>query len=110
MGFRILEDMRKNYFQGYKMTNEKQDKETSIINYLGSEIHNMCHKFALNKMQSRDFILLSDANFKITEHIKMERGEGGVLYTLKNSSKEKFLDFYDKKLVDIIEKFLKSND
>lgn len=92
------------------MTNERQEKEKLILNFLSTSIYNKCHIFALDKMQSKDFILLSDANNKITENIRLTRGEGGELYTLKNSSKEKFLDLYNKKLENIIEKFLKSND
>lgn len=84
-------------------------KQELVILTLGYAIEEECKSFALNKMVDSDFILLIDTYGKETEEICVRRGEGTKFHTIKKSSREKYTDFYDKKLQDIIEKFIKSN-
>ena len=85
------------------------DKQDEVLYVFGYAIEQECNNFAINQMIESDFILLKDANFKPTENVRIQRGEAKELYTIKNSCKEKYNDFYSKKLNDIIEKFIKSN-
>ena len=74
-----------------------------------SVIHEVCSDFAINNMQENDFILIHDAR-EIIEGVKVQRGEDSSDgYTIKRSCKEKYNDFYNKKLEHIIQKFLKDN-
>lgn len=84
--------------------------EQLVLDNLGYMIHENCKKYAIAHMVDDDFILLSDANNIPTENIKMRKGDDGDLYTIKKSSKEKFDEFYNNKLQNIIEKLLKEND
>ena len=72
-------------------------------------IHETCNDFAINNMQPNDFILVRDAHEKITEGVRVQRGNESDMYTIKESCKDKYNDFYNKKLNHIIEKFLKDN-
>ncbi len=84
-------------------------KQEQVILTLGYMIHEECKSFAINQMMDSDFILLSDANFKETEEVRVTRGDEKMMQTIKRSSREKYNDFYDKKLQDTLDKFLKSN-
>lgn len=93
---------------------ENEDKkpmtkaEEAIMTF-GYVLHEECKNFAINQMVESDFILLSDANFKETAGVSITRGNERQFYTIKRSSREKYTEFYDKKLEDIIEKFMKPN-
>ena len=84
-------------------------KQELVLTTIGYMIDQKCRSFALNQMLDSDFILLTDANGRQTEEVCVRRGNDNHFQTVKRSSREKYNDFYDKKLQDIIEKFLKSN-
>ena len=84
-------------------------KAESAIMTFGYVLDEECKNFAISQMLETDFILLSDANFKETAGIRVTRGEERQLQTVKRSSKEKYSNFYDQKLEDILNKFMKSN-
>lgn len=84
-------------------------KAEEAVRTLGYVLHEECKNFAINQMVESDFILLSDANHKKTLGISMTRGNERQFYTIKRSSEQKYVEFYDKKLENIIEKFMKSN-
>lgn len=84
-------------------------KAEETLKCFGYMLHEECKAYALNQMLDSDFILLSDANFKDTADVRVTRGDEKMLQTVKRSSEEKYDEFYDKKLENIIEKFLKSN-
>ena len=86
------------------MTKEEKAQMT-----FGYALNQECENFAVGQMLESDFILLSDANFKETAGIRVTRGEERQLQTIKRSSEEKYLNFYDQKLSDMINKFIKSN-
>lgn len=88
------------------MNNEQKYKINKVF---FSAIHEVCSDFAINNMQENDFILINDAK-EIIEDVKVQRGEDSSNgYTIKRSCKEKYNDFYNKKLEHIIEKFLKEH-
>ncbi len=80
-------------------------KQEQIINTIGYVIDEECRSFALKQMVDSDFILLTDANGKRTEEVCVSRRDN-LMQTIKRSSTEKYIDFYDKKLNDIIQKFI----
>jgi len=84
-------------------------KQELVIHTIGYVIDQECRSFALNQMLDSDFILLTDANGKQTEEVCVRRGDDKQFQTVKRSSREKYNDFYDKKLNDIVEKFIKTN-
>ena len=91
---------------------ENEDKKPmgkveEVLYCFGSYIHSECKDYALNQMLITDFILLKDANGQLTENIMVSREEGRC--TIKKSSRHKYIDFYDKKLIHIIEKLIKTN-
>ncbi len=87
----------------------KEDKIQSVLELFGSIIHDECKQFAMKQMQSNDLILIRDAGGNVTEDVIIKKNDKLSSYTIKNSCKEKYKDFYYKKFNDIIEKFLKSN-
>jgi len=85
------------------------EQKYKINEFFFSAIHEVCSDFAVNNMQENDFILIHDAR-EVTEGIKVQRGtDSSHGYTIKRSCKDKYNDFYNKKLERIIEKFLKEN-
>lgn len=73
----------------------------------GSYLHDSCKKYAINKMSENDWILIKDANFKITHDVKIfkkDKSKISVGYTIKNSSSLKYANFYEEKLIKIMEK------
>lgn len=84
-------------------------KAEEVMRTFGYVLDEECRKFALNQMLESDFILLTDANGRQTEEICVRRGDDRQFQTVKRSSRDKYNDFYSKKLEDIIQKFIKAN-
>ncbi len=87
-----------------------KDKTQFILEIFGNILDKTCQDFAIKQMLSTDFILIRDAGGKITEDVKISRGNSkNSMYTIKNSCREKYIEFYNNKLQNIIDKFLKEN-
>ena len=72
-------------------------------------VHQKCEEFAVNRMDKNDFILIKDANGQITEGVEVRRNDEDDKYTIKDSCKGKYQDFYVQKLEHIVEKFIKNH-
>ena len=87
--------------------NSQQKYNINLV--LCSAIHEVCSDFAVNNMQENDFIRIMDAYGKLIEGVKIRRTGEDHLYTIKYTCKDKYNDFYNKKLENIIEKFIKDH-
>lgn len=76
----------------------------SSLMVIGSFLHIKCTDYALSKMKEDDFISLRDANNIKTNDIFVLKGKDKIASTLRKTSKGKYDDFYDEKLISTIEK------
>ncbi len=87
----------------------ERTKIEEVLHVFAYRIEQECESFAISQMLEADFILLSDANFKKTADVAIQKGTERKLHTIKDSSKDKYYDFYNQKLENIVEKFIKYN-
>lgn len=78
----------------------------SSLMLIGSFLHVKCKDYALSKMKEDDFISLKDANNIQTNNIFILKGKDKIASTLRKTSKNKFDDLYDEKLISTIEKMI----
>jgi len=78
-----------------------------ILAYITSHLMGVCKTYALSKMNENDFILLNDAYDKVPNEslVTTCRGPKKELMTIKRSCQDKYLDAYDKKLLQLISNF-----
>ncbi len=78
----------------------------SFLMLISSFLHAKCKDYALSKMKEGDFISLKDANNIQTNNIFILKGKDKIASTLRKTSKNKYDDLYDEKLISTIEKMI----
>ena len=90
---------------------ELGNKNLEALRWVASFIDSSCMDYSLKKMKEDDYILLKDANYIKTALVMVNKGKSKVpserIHTIKKSSEQKYLKFYEEKLVKIVERLVK---
>lgn len=74
------------------------------ISYIGSFLDNACMKYALSKMEDKDFVPLLDTKGVRNCNVGKEIGE--EMATIKISKTQKFMKYYEGKMEEIATKIV----